>query len=186
MNYWTKKTKDLQDIMNERDIIVDDEDTNSRKFIINLLKLDDLDKGNTQSVMVLNDENELVELTSDTSAPPVDSQEKPDEQPVAKKIDPNDPYRGLLMMRCTFRHRTESEPGYVSLGLNGKQFYIPKDVEVVVPAFLKAVIDTAIEDKMETITGPMGSVEQKMTRVPRIAWEFHEYVNQERGEIWPY
>ena len=177
MNYWKVKNDDLLAMIDERGIIVDeDEVKGNRKFMINLLKLDDLDKGSSNKTLILNDEDEVVELDSNISQIRV-AEEKKNELVPKEQVDPKDPYKGIRMMKCIFRHREDGEAGYVQLGSNGRQFYIPKDVEVVVPAYLKPVIDTSIMTRMESVTDNQGDIIQKKTNIHRIHWEFRGYVN---------
>ena len=190
MNYWKVKTNKLIEIVKERGLILDKEDRSNRKFIINLIKIDDM--GEDGSVLTLNDEGELVDLSANQElVKPEDDEElfvedKKEEVAVVTtktkavdisdstkvKYDPSKPYGGIKMMRCIFRHSVDSDQGHVQLGVQGKQFYIPKDKEVVIPKYLTSAIKDALMYKMETITLHDGTIEQRKTPVPRITWEY--------------
>jgi len=209
MNYWKQTTDNLLKILEEKELVIDEEDKGNRKLIINLIKMDDLEKGKNKEVHILDDEGNLVtmesnmEATVDTKSDVEDETESeeylndPDISEVARKNkqrahkikrkDPNDltrqkydpakPYGGIKMMKGIFRHSRDGEPNYVQLGVNGRQFYIPKDKEVVIPVYLQSAINDAIETRCESVTLEGGKIQQKRTDVPRISWQFMEFIN---------
>lgn len=87
------------------------------------------------------------------------------------------------LAKVQFHNVREGEAPYVFLGHNGKAFYIPKEVPVIIPKFL---LDSCVKDAIEHRLTPQvkenGNIVYKATPVQRFPYTFIEMVDMEEVE----
>lgn len=150
-SYWNMTKDSLKTIIEDRGI--KDIDTENRNEMVEALLAYDKNKGEVAEAGVEND------LTGK-------EEEMPKEVPLVK---------------VQFHNVREGEPPYVFLGHNGKSFYIPKEVPVIVPEFLlKSVVKDAIEHRLQPVVKSNGNIEYKATAVQRFPYSYIEKVDREQ------
>jgi len=73
------------------------------------------------------------------------------------------------LVKVIFHSKDEQDIPYVFIGLNGKSFYFPRDIEITLPRMLLRVVDDAIETKFiprKTSDGRIVYDERRVQRFP--------------------
>ena len=146
-SYWNMDKEQLFNLCEEREIHFKEEP--SQKEIVRALFDWDKDQGSLTEVVVEDEEGKLVR--------------------------PSKIVEGMEMITVVFHNKDENDLPYVPLGLNGKFFYIPKDVEVRIPKVLiTSVIDTAIETRTLTKKRSDGKIVYEYKNIKRFPYSVIE------------
>jgi len=149
MNYQTTKTSNLLDLAKTRGLNIDSFKTEHgaiiRQALCDALRAQDIqDKKPIDVVMESN------EATGDIKS--LESIEK-------------------KAVQVIFYSMEENDMPYVQLGLNGKGFYIPKEVEVWIPhELVEGCLRNAVMDKMVMDIDHKGNIRYKIKKVPRFQY----------------
>ena len=71
------------------------------------------------------------------------------------------------LITVIFHNKDEQDAPYVYVGLNGKSYYIPKDVEVTIPKDLISVVNDAIETRITSKKNRDGKIIYEEKRIQR-------------------
>jgi hypothetical protein len=104
-----------------------------------------------------------------------------DETLVAEDVKDKPRIRGLKpgehAVKIIFHNSDENDLPYVSIGLNGKAYYIPKGREVWIPkALLDGPIKDAVMDKMKMEVDQQGHIHYVKQPVPRFVYQVVDIV----------
>ena len=159
-NYMSMKDTDLNELMEKYDLVKEDylakNGSVNRKKLSNILKLIEAHAGNTDEVVAVKEDGEVID-------------HKPEPQGKLQK--------GLsgMMVQITFFNSDENDLPYIQMGLNGLALVIPREKKVWIPKeFIDGVLQNAVATKMKMDVSQDGKIRYIPKQVPRLQHTVHD------------